>query len=191
MPDDPLLEQMAALLDAARREGYERGYADAVRRILEAASTAPQDGQAPEWRGLAGSSPYGPRRQRARRGSLEARILEILGSSPEGSSTAEIEAASADDDELLKTPSIHATLRRLEAAGRVNRDGRRWRLSPPDQRDGIPEESTNEEPAAEPQAFVAPDTSPETTLDTAAETSPDPTLETRPGSRVDTEGGRR
>lgn len=162
MTDDPLLEQMAALLEAARREGYERGYADAVRRILEAASAAPQDGGVPDWRGMAGSPLYGPRRQRARRGSLEARILEILGSAPEGASTAEIEAASAEDDEPLKTPSIHATLRRLEAAGRVSRDGRRWRLAAPDQRDELPEEAAGADPPAEPQAFVAPDTSPET-----------------------------
>jgi hypothetical protein len=159
---DPLLEQMAALLETARREGYERGYADAVRRILEAASVTPQEGTVPDWRGMAGPSPYGPRRQRARRGSIEARIVEILGSTPEGASTAEIEAASADDDEPLKTPSIHATLRRLESAGRITRDGKRWRLAAPEQGDELPEDATGEEPATEPQALVAPETNPET-----------------------------
>jgi hypothetical protein len=54
MADDPLLDQMAALLETARREAYERGYADAVRRILEAASTTPQDGAVPDWQGPAG-----------------------------------------------------------------------------------------------------------------------------------------
>jgi hypothetical protein len=152
MADDPLLEQMATLLEAARREGYERGYADAVRRILEAASATPQDGAVPDWRGPTGPGLYGPRRQRARRGSIEARIVEILGSTPEGASTPEIEAASADDDEPLKLPSIHATLRRLEAAGRVTRDGKRWRLAAPEQRDELPEETTGEEPAAEAEA---------------------------------------
>ncbi len=162
MADDPLLEQMKALLETARREGYERGYADAVRRILEAASATPQEGTAPDWRGMAGPSPYGPRRQRARRGSIEARIVEILGSTPEGASTAEIEATSADDDEPLKTPSIHATLRRLESAGRVTRDGKRWRLTAAEQRDELSEDTTGEDPATEPQALVAPETSPET-----------------------------
>jgi hypothetical protein len=156
MADDPLLEQMAALLETARREGYERGYADAVRRILEAASATPQDGAVPDWRGPAGPGLYGQRRQRARRGSIEARIVEILGS------TAEIEAASADDDEPLKTPSIHATLRRLEQAGRVTRDGKRWRLTAAEQRDELSEDTTGEDPATEPQALVAPETSPET-----------------------------
>jgi hypothetical protein len=153
---------MKALLETARREGYERGYADAVRRILEAASATPQEGTTPDWRGMAGPSPYGPRRQRARRGSIEARMVEILGSTPEGASTAEIEAASADDDEPLKTPSIHATLRRLEQAGRVTRDGKRWRLAAPEQGNELPEDATGDEPATEPQALVAPETSPET-----------------------------
>jgi hypothetical protein len=156
MADDPLLEQMAALLETARREGYERGYADAVRRILEAASATPQDGAVPDWRGPAGPGLYGQRRQRARRGSIEARIVEILGSTPEGASTAEIEATSADDDEPLKTPSIHATLRRLESAGRVTRDGKRWRLTTPEQRDELPEETAGEEPAVETDMMATP-----------------------------------
>ena len=157
MADDPLLDQLASLLEAARREAYERGYADAVRRIMEAAAAAPQDEAASQALNPAASPGADvPHRARARRGSLETRILGILGGSPEGATTAEIEAAGASDPEPLKTPSIHATLRRLEAAGRVSRAGRRWRLAPPD---GVEEPS---EAAAEPQAFVAPETSPET-----------------------------
>ena len=132
MADDPLLDQLQALLEAARREGYERGYNDAVRRIVAAAgATGAEIAEAPPPRvpRAPREAPAEGRRPRARRGSLEGRLAEILGQAPEGATIAEIEAAGSADDEPLKVPSIRATLQRLLATGRVEREGRRWRLA--------------------------------------------------------------
>jgi hypothetical protein len=154
--DDPLLDQLRALLEAARREGYERGYNDAVRRIVAAAgatgaevaepSSPPRAPRTPR------EAPAEGRRPRARRGSLEGRLVEILGQAPEGATIAEIEAAGSDDDEPLKVPSIRATLQRLLAVGRVEREGRRWHLAP-----GAGAESTPAEDSEEPAADEAPE----------------------------------
>lgn len=132
MTDDPLLDQLRELLEAARREGYERGYNDAVRRIVAAAgATGAEVAEAPPPRAPRPprETPAEGRRPRARRGSLEGRLVEILGQAPEGATIAEIEAAGSGDDEPLKVPSIRATLQRLLAVGRVEREGRRWRLT--------------------------------------------------------------
>ena len=153
MADDPLLDQLKALLEAARREGYERGYNDAVRRIVAAAGAtgaevaesppppSPRVPRAPR------ELPAEGRRPRARRGSLEGRLVEILAQAPEGATIAEIEAAGSADDEPLKVPSIRATLQRLLATGRVEREGRRWRLASGAGPEPMPPEDS-EEPAA-------------------------------------------
>jgi len=150
--DDPLLDQLQALLEAARREGYERGYDDAVRRIVAAAGAtgaeiadAPPPPRVPR---APREAPAEGRRPRARRGSLEGRLAEILGQAPEGATIAEIEAAGSADDEPLKVPSIRATLQRLLATGRVEREGRRWRLAPGAGPEPTPHEDS-EEPAAD------------------------------------------
>ena len=99
------------------------------------------------------------RRPRARRGSLEGRLVDILAQAPEGATIAEIEAAGSADDEPLKVPSIRATLQRLLAMGRVEREGRSWRLAP----EPAPSRCrprTLEEPAADearnPRAITSP-----------------------------------
>src|SRR5918998_3110672 len=94
---DPVLDQLTALLETARREAYERGYADAVRRIVAAAgATVPTGGTAEPAAAPAQAAPQQaapiparlrpnaaetagdqPRRQRAKRGSIEARPVEI------------------------------------------------------------------------------------------------------------------
>ena len=153
MADDPLLDQLKALLEAARREGYERGYNDAVRRIVAAAgATGAEVAEPPP------PSPRVPRaprevpaegwRPRARRGSLEGRLVEILAQAPEGATIAEIEAAGSADDEPLKVPSIRATLQRLLATGRVEREGRSWRLAPGAGPEPMPPEDS-EDPVAD------------------------------------------
>ena len=160
MMDDPILEQMEALLETARREAYERGYADAMRRVMEAAGHA-QAGTAPDWRGMAGPWHYGPRRQRAQRGSIEVGCGDPRQHARRAQHGRDRELQRGDN-EPLKTASIHVTLRRLEQAGRVTRDGRRWRLTAAEQRDELSEDTTGEDPATEPQVLVAPETSPDT-----------------------------
>lgn len=159
MSDDPILDQIRALLEAARREAYERGQADAVRRIMAAASATPGPGvierpaaaaprPAPFGGGTAATADQeGHRRTRARRGTVDARVLEVLGNAPEGATIAEIEAASGDDAEPLKTPSIRVALQRLLGGGRVLREGRRWRLAAPGAREdeGWSEATADEE----------------------------------------------
>jgi hypothetical protein len=135
--DDPILEQIEALLEAARREAYERGYADAISRVMKAAAELPgavgEPAAAPPARhrevpeGAAGMNGGG--RQRAPRGSIERRVVTLLEAAPTGLTVPEIEELASSGDEPLKTASIRVALQRLLAQGQVVREGRRWAVA--------------------------------------------------------------
>ena len=130
---DPILARLQALLEEARREAYERGYADAIRRVMSVAAELPQEGQAPVPR-PAMPAPAAPaydgngaaRRSRAPRGSVERRVLTLLRSAPAGLTVPEIESLASVSDEPIKGPSIRVALQRLLASGQIEREGRRW-----------------------------------------------------------------
>jgi hypothetical protein len=135
---DPILGRLQALLEEARREAYERGYADAIKRVLSVAAELPPhtsgEGELP--RALALASVAGPaengagRRQRAPRGSVERCVLSLLQAAPAGLTVPEIENLALASDEPIKAASIRVVLQRLLAVGQVERDGRRWLVRP-------------------------------------------------------------
>jgi hypothetical protein len=136
--DDPILEQIEALLEAARREAYERGYADAISRVMKAAAELPgavgEPAPAPpvrQQREVLEAAPgmNGGGRQRAPRGSIERRVVTLLEAAPTGLTVPEIEALASSGEEPLKTPSIRVALQRLLAQGQVVREGRRWAVA--------------------------------------------------------------
>lgn len=143
---DKTLDQMASLLEAARREAYEAGFNDALKHIVSAASALPK-GLGGAGRGTAGPAGGGARRggggpeaapgpavergRRARRGLVEEQVTAALGQEARGMTIREIEAWSLASGSPVKQPSIRVALLRLEQAGRALRDGRRWRLRPP------------------------------------------------------------
>ena len=135
--DDPILEQIEALLEAARREAYERGYADAISRVMKAAAELPsavgEPAVAPPVRQRevleAAPGMNGGGRHRAPRGSIERRVVTLLEAAPTGFTVPEIEELASGGDEPLKTASIRVALQRLLAQGQVVREGRRWAVA--------------------------------------------------------------
>lgn len=124
---DPILSQLEALLATARREAYEQGYADAVKRIVAAAGGLDASLSAAKPSSVAAVEPEpAVRRTRAPRGSIERKVAEILQAAPDGLTVPEIEAASQDGEVPVKTASIRVALQRLMAQGQVVRNGRRW-----------------------------------------------------------------
>jgi hypothetical protein len=135
MSSDPILARLQAVLEEARREAYERGYADAIRRVASMAAELPARGPgAFERPHVQAAAAYDAeqdgnglqRRTRAPRGSVERRVLTLLQAAPAGLTVPEIETLASAGDEPIKAASIRVVLQRLLAAGQVGRDGRRW-----------------------------------------------------------------
>ncbi|MEK0084564.1 hypothetical protein [Benzoatithermus flavus] len=134
---DPILARLQALLEEARREAYERGYADAIKRVLSVAAELPPHartfGELPQALAPSTAASAAPRengaagrRSRAPRGSVERRVLTLLQSAPAGLTVPEIENLASANDEPIKAASIRVTLQRLLAGGQVEHVGRRW-----------------------------------------------------------------
>ena len=125
------MQKLSALIAEIEAEAYARGHSNARKELLDTLGAGERAAPAGTSRGRPGAA--GKRRaggrKRAPRG-LAARFVEQALRDHPGSTVQEILAlAGADEERLIKLPSIRAELQNGRKQGRYESRGRRWSLA--------------------------------------------------------------
>ncbi len=123
-------KQLESLIKGLKRQAYQQGWDDAVKRFLAVANDMGAGKSAHKMAGIRTSSGAGAPKKRAKRGSVQRTVKRILKQAGnDGLTASEIHEHSTAKGKNIAASSIRQKLRKMQREGEVVKKDGRWILA--------------------------------------------------------------